>query len=236
MGSDPTAARTRRLRSAPPPAAPSLTPIDTLDGLVERAVVGERAALEDVLRVVKPLIVRYCASRLGRRSGTAGDVEDTAQEVLLAVLQALPRYQDQGRPFLAFVYGIAAHKVADAWRRSGSRPDPAEAPDDQADTADGPEMLALRREGHPDLVRSIDALPARQREILRLRIVVGLSADETASAVGSTPGAVRVAQHRALGRLRTVLASAERPVSGPTGDTELDALLADAEAALGELG
>lgn len=186
--------------------------------------------------MVRPLIVRYCASRLGRRSGTAGDVEDTAQEVLLAVLRALPRYQDQGRPFLAFVYGIAANKVADARRRSGSRPEPAEGPDDQADTADGPEMLALRREGHPDLVRSIDALPERQREILRLRIVAGLSADETASAVGSTPGAVRVAQHRALGRLRAVLASSERPVSGPTGDAQLDALLADAEAALAELG
>jgi RNA polymerase sigma-70 factor (ECF subfamily) len=33
-------------------------------------------------------------------------------------------------------------------------------------------------------------------------VVVGLSAEETAEAVGSTPGAVRVAQHRALGRLR----------------------------------
>ena len=47
-----------------------------------------------------------------------------------------------------------------------------------------------------------DALPEKQREILVLRVVVGLSAEETAEAVGSTPGAVRVAQHRALARLR----------------------------------
>jgi RNA polymerase sigma-70 factor (ECF subfamily) len=236
MGSDPTAAPARRLRSAPPPAATDPETADGLDGLVTRAVAGERAALENVLRVVRPLIVRYCVSRLGRRSATAGDIEDTAQEVLLAVLHALPRYQDQGRPFLAFVYGIAAHKVADAWRQSHSRPDPSVEPLDGADTADGPEMLALRRDGHPDLVRSIGTLPERQREILRLRIVLGLSADETATAVGSTPGAVRVAQHRALTRLRGKLAAAQRPVSGPTGDVELDALLADAEAALGELG
>jgi RNA polymerase sigma-70 factor (ECF subfamily) len=50
-------------------------------------------------------------------------------------------------------------------------------------------------------------LPDKQREILVLRVVVGLSAEETAEAVGSTPGAVRVAQHRALGRLRNVLTS-----------------------------
>jgi RNA polymerase sigma-70 factor (ECF subfamily) len=32
---------------------------------------------------------------------------------------------------------------------------------------------------------------------------VGLTAEETADAIGSTPGAVRVAQHQALARLRT---------------------------------
>ena len=38
-----------------------------------------------------------------------------------------------------------------------------------------------------------------------LRIAVGLSAEETAQVVGSTPGAVRVTQHRALNRLRGVI-------------------------------
>ena len=53
----------------------------------------------------------------------------------------------------------------------------------------------------------LDMLPEKQREIIRLRVVVGLSAEETAEAVGSTPGAVRVAQHRALSRLRSVVGS-----------------------------
>lgn len=57
------------------------------------------------------------------------------------------------------------------------------------------------------MVRLLDTLPDKQREILVLRVVVGLSARETADAVGSTVGAVRVAQHRALSRLRKVLAS-----------------------------
>ena len=35
---------------------------------------------------------------------------------LIAVLCALPRYRDQGRPFEAFVFAIASHKVADLQR------------------------------------------------------------------------------------------------------------------------
>jgi RNA polymerase sigma-70 factor (ECF subfamily) len=53
-------------------------------------------------------------------------------------------------------------------------------------------------------------LPDKQREILILRVVVGLSAEETAEAVGSTPGAVRVAQHRALARLKSAIVAAGR--------------------------
>ncbi len=55
----------------------------------------------------------------------------------------------------------------------------------------------------------LDVLPDKQRDIVLLRVVVGLSAEETAEAVGSTPGAVRVAQHRALARLRKTLSTEE---------------------------
>jgi RNA polymerase sigma-70 factor (ECF subfamily) len=57
------------------------------------------------------------------------------------------------------------------------------------------------------MTKLMEILPEKQREIVRLRVMVGLSAEETAEAIGSTPGAVRVAQHRALGKLRGVLAS-----------------------------
>lgn len=221
----------RRRRSSPGTPTTAAAPDHGLDDLVARAVAGDRAALEAVLRIVRPLVVRYCAARLGR----GGEVDDVAQEVCLAVLGALPRYRDQGRPFLAFVYAIAAHKVVDAWRGAGRRPEPTDASEDRADPDDGPEMLALRREGRPGLARLIDGLPEGQREVLRLRVVVGLSAAETADAVGSTPGAVRVAQHRALTTLRAALGS-DPVTSGPTGDPDLDALLADAEIALRELG
>ena len=43
-------------------------------------------------------------------------------------------------------------------------------------------------------------------KLLLLRVVAGLSAEETGAALGMTPGAVRVAQHRALARLRSLSA------------------------------
>ncbi|MCT2587712.1 sigma-70 family RNA polymerase sigma factor [Actinophytocola gossypii] len=57
----------------------------------------------------------------------------------------------------------------------------------------------------------LDALPPRQREIIRLRLVVGLSAQETADRLGMAPSAVRMAQHRALDRLRRQLPVRDEP-------------------------
>lgn len=51
----------------------------------------------------------------------------------------------------------------------------------------------------------LDALTDRQREVLRLRVVVGLSAEEAAAVLGATAELVRLTQHRALNRLRQEL-------------------------------
>ena len=178
-----------------------------IDVLVDRAVGGDRAALEETLARIHPLVVRFCRARLsaGHRSLTTAD--DIAQEVCVAVMTALPTYCRDNRPFLAFVYGIAAHKVIDAHRAtSRNRSEPVPEVPDVAVTADGPEQHALRVELGEEMGRLLAHLPEKQREILVLRTVVGLSAEETAIAVSSTPGAVRVAQHRALARLRRVIA------------------------------
>ncbi|HEY6425565.1 MAG TPA: sigma-70 family RNA polymerase sigma factor [Pseudonocardiaceae bacterium] len=181
---------------------------DDLDVLVGAAVDGEKAAVEGVLRWVRPLVVRYCRARVGRQERTFASADDVAQEVCLAVLTALPSYRDQGRPFLAFVYGIAAHKVADAHRSAArNRAEPVPEIPDSPELAEGPEQRAMQVELAERMTKLLGVLPEKQREILVLRVVVGLSAEETADAVGSTPGAVRVAQHRALAKLRTVVTS-----------------------------
>jgi RNA polymerase sigma-70 factor (ECF subfamily) len=176
---------------------------DVPDELVAAAMTGDRNAVGRVLTIIRPLVVRYCRARLGAPDRSSASADDVAQEVCLAVLTALPGYRVQGKPFLAFVYGIAAHKVIDAHRASArNRSEPVAEIPDATESTDGPEQRALRLELSGEMGRLLDQLPDKQREILVLRVVVGLSAEETADAVGSTPGAVRVAQHRALARLR----------------------------------
>lgn len=122
----------------------------------------------------------------------------------MAAMMALPRYQDQGRPFLAFVYGIAAHKVADAHRAAArNRAEPTDSVPERYSMEHGPEQMAINVDAGERMNALLQVLPEKQREILILRVVVGLSAEETAEAVGSTAGAVRVAQHRALAKLKT---------------------------------
>jgi RNA polymerase sigma-70 factor, ECF subfamily len=187
---------------------------DEIDRLVAAVVNDDRAALDQLLRILRPLVVRYCRSRLGtERGGVAAD--DVAQEVCLAVLKALPSYTDQGKPFLAFVYGIAGHKVVDAHRHAGrDRSEPTDEVPEGIDDRGGPEQAALDLSANVEMRALLAQLPDKQREILVLRVVVGLSAEETAIAVGSTPGAVRVAQHRAVAKLRGVLGPAGGASSG----------------------
>ena len=173
------------------------------DDLLAAAITGEREAVTRLLKIIRPLVVRYCRGRLGAIDRSLISADDVAQEVCLAVLAALPNYRVQGKPFLAFVYGIASHKVIDAHRAvARNRSDPVA--DMQEILADEvrPEERARPGELSAHLQALLNELPEKQREILVLRMVVGLSAEETAAIVGSTPGAVRVAQHRALSRAK----------------------------------
>src|ERR1044072_2553483 len=176
---------------------------DGLAAMGGAAVEGNPRAVERVLASIRPLVVRYCRALVGRQERSFASADDVAQEVCLAVLTALPSYRDQGRPFLPLVYGMAAHKVADAHRSAArNRSEPVPEVPDAPETEAGPEQRAMQGELSERMAVLLRVLPEKRREILLLRVVVGLSAEETAEAVGSTPGAVRVAQHRALARLR----------------------------------
>ncbi|WP_319460163.1 RNA polymerase sigma factor ShbA [Micromonospora sp. RTP1Z1] len=178
--------------------------------LVHQAVQGDRTAMATLLTDLRPGLVRYCRARLGRIGGAYTTADDVAQEVCLAVLRALPRYRDQGSPFAAFVYGIAAHKVADAQRAAirDSAVTSTDAPLERPDAAPGPEQQAVATDLARRLSVLLKKLPEGQREIVLLRVAVGLSADEVGTIVGMTAAAVRVAQSRALARLRTLAGNA----------------------------
>ena len=176
---------------------------DNLDSVVADAVAGSHVAAGELLAFLRPIVVRYCRTKLGRVQRTFVAADDVAQEVCLAVFRALPTYRQLGRPFLSFVYGIAAHKVADVHRAAArDRSQPTSETPDVLVVDEDPEQITLRRELVEQTGGLLRTLTPRQRDILIMRIVLGLSAQETADMVGTTADAVRVAQHRALNRLR----------------------------------
>lgn len=146
--------------------------------LVTAAVRGDPTAVGELLRQLRPMIERYCRIRVGR----SGDVEDVVQDVCLAVLTALPSYRPTStRSFREFVYRVARTTVI----RTTVVPPAPDAP------------------APPDVdLAALDVLPRRLRDVIVLRVLAGLSPEETARALLTTPGAVRVAQHRALRMLR----------------------------------
>jgi RNA polymerase sigma-70 factor (ECF subfamily) len=174
--------------------------------LVTRAVGRDPDATGALLAQLRPGLVRYCRARLGHIGGAYTTADDVAQEICIALLGALPRYRDAGRPFAAFVYGIAAHKVADAQRAAGrsATAAPVESLAVEPDPTPGPEQQAVRTDLGRRLTALLARLPEVHREIVLLRVAAGLSAEEVGAVVGMSPAAVRVTQSRALAKLRTL--------------------------------
>ncbi len=165
-------------------------------------------AAEALMVRVRQLALRYARARLGR-FGAEDVAQDVAQEVCMAVHTGLRTYADRGLPFEAFVYSVAAHKTADAQRMLIRGPQAVADVPDAVDLTAGPEDATIVRDEAARAMALIRTLPVQQQEILTLRVAVGLSTQETAAALGMTTGAIRVAQHRALNKLRTLIAEAE---------------------------
>ncbi len=179
---------------------------DGLQAMLSGALAREPRATEALLAAVHTMVHRYCRVRLARYPAAGVTADDVAQEVCIAVLSALSRYVDEGKPFEAYVYRIAANKVADAQRLSYRHALAQADIPDVIDLTDGPEQLVLRDADAQQVRDLLETLPETLRELLVLRVGVGLSAEATGRALDMSPGAVRVAQHRALAKLRSLVA------------------------------
>lgn len=172
------------------------------------AAAAQRGATEDLealLERVRTIAHRYTWARLSAYPGGLHLADDVAQDICLAVFRALPHYRDRGRPFEAFVHGVASRKVADARRALARHPLPTADVPDEIDDAPTPEDTVMRSHEVESASQLLHLLPERLREVMVLRVGAGLSAEETGAALGMTPGAVRVAQHRALVKMRQAL-------------------------------
>ena len=142
-----------------------------------------------------------CSSDLGSPSAA----EDVTSQVFLGMVRGLGRYRDEGKPFVAWLYGIAQKQIAFFLRGQSRSPG-------AVDLDAAAELVAHRRRSSRHrraagvrvaIARALNKVPDGQREVIMLRYILSLSVAETAAVVDRTEGAVKQLQLRGLATLKS---------------------------------
>lgn len=167
--------------------------------LVRRAKEEDDAeAWETLYRGTYPGLLAYARRRLWGRT----EADDAVSETFARAYRRIGAFQWTGGGFVAWLYGILRNVVLEAQRRDrrvnvGPPADP-RAEDDSLDEVLLDEEAAAVR-------AAFASLSPHDQEVLELRVIADLAAEEVAAVVGKRAGAVRMAQSRALARLRAAL-------------------------------
>lgn len=166
--------------------------------LVAAAKTGNRRAVDELLARYQERIYRFGL----RMCGDEDSAREVLQETMLAAFRNLPGFRGEAS-LSTWLYQIA-RSFCIKERRGGHPSTPIDT--STPDQAPAPDMQAHARQIGEALARAIATLPPEQREVLVLRDVEGLSAQEAAAVVGVEVGALKSRLHRARMALRTELA------------------------------
>jgi RNA polymerase sigma-70 factor, ECF subfamily len=149
-----------------------------------------------IYRQALPYVYGYLLSRCG----SVSLAEDLTADTFVAAVAAARR-PDAPQMSVAWLVGVARHKLADHWRRSVSEERTVEAASRQAQTQaqDDPWDEWLDTEAAYAALR---CLPAPQRAALTLRYLDGLPVADVASHLGRTVHATETLLVRARAALR----------------------------------
>lgn len=144
------------------------------------------------------MMLAYAERRLGRGESA----RDAVSEALARTVQTVARMQELDASPVAWCFGILRHVVADGQRefyrdRQAVVPYPDDSPDPTANAEFSFELENVRR--------AFGRMNESDQELLELRVVAGLSSDEVANMLSMRPSAVRMAQKRALEKLRALM-------------------------------
>jgi RNA polymerase sigma-70 factor (ECF subfamily) len=173
------------------------------DSLIDGARRGDEAAWASLYREAYGRLVAFAHHRLGG----AEEARDAVSETMTRAVAQIDRYRGTDDGFTPWLFGILRHVVADTYRRRRRHerplaPDLSLVPDPADALVEGADRALIRD--------SFARLAPDEQEVLALRVVAGLSSEEVALVIGRTPSAIRMAQMRALGKLRTLVEGAER--------------------------
>ncbi len=167
-------------------------------GLIARAAKGDRAAFGALYERYVFRVFRH-VYYLTSDTHTA---EDLTAQTFLNALEAIPKYELRGVPFLAWLLRIAYNLTVNhkKVRSNGTAPLP-EAVEVQG-TLYSPEAACEAKADGEQVWEGVRRLKGDQRQVIVMRFIDGLSYPDIAKVLGKSIGAVRVIQYRALCALR----------------------------------
>lgn len=175
------------------------------DQLIIECQNGESEAFGELYQRYLPPVYRFISARLNDRQ----DAEDLAEEVFIRVWRSIASYEDQGVPFISYLFRVARNAIIDHYRSTG-RKGYQESIEGQVlqDPHADPSDIAMTNLENQEIRQILDQLRDDYRMVLVLRFLSELSPEEVAQVMGRSTGAVRVLQHRALISLRDLLEGA----------------------------
>lgn len=163
--------------------------------LVRRFQRGDEAAFHAIVCRFQDPVYRLAAVWLD----DAQQADDAVQEVFLRSFRGLRGFRFRSAPF-TWLYRMTKNVCFELNRKR--RPEALE--HEPRETGAGPEGLATRLESARRVRELVAVLPARQREVVVLRIFEDLSVRETARAMGCREGTVKALLHKAMKKLQAM--------------------------------
>lgn len=166
-----------------------------------RAQAGDGRAYHQLLTEIAP----YLRQLVRRHHRSPHDVEDTVQDILLTI-HSVRQVYDPARPFTPWLVAISRRRIIDRLRQQGRTT--AHETSLEIDHETIPEVDTNSLETAADgrtLREAVQQLPPGQREAVTLLKLQEMSLKEAVSKTGMTIAALKVATHRALKRLRSIL-------------------------------
>lgn len=161
--------------------------------IITQAQRGDETAVTRLYETHVDAIFEYVRYRVDSKS----TAEDLTSEVFLRMVRGLTNYHNQGVPFRAWLFRIAANLVIDHYRQHKRENESPLLDDLESDDTDPFDRLA-DSEDQLRLHLAINALPEAYQDLLLLRFVNNLSHDEVSKIMNKSTDALRAMQYRAL--------------------------------------
>ena len=162
---------------------------------------GNEEAMSQLVDRWSPAMFRVARSFVG----SLQSAEDVVQEAWLGMLRGLATFE--GRSSLrAWTFTILVNQARTRGVREARTVLQPELEFGAGEPAKTPEGVLLSNEVLLQVDRALSALPPRQRQVVTMRDVCGMTAEEVCAALGISPTNQRVLLHRARAALRPALA------------------------------